>query len=313
MIWQQQQQQQVLPAATIVATAQRFVTPEIGQFHRPLQVITRTFCAMEWQEEHENKSARIQSPSLPPPSDHFSSASASASPSLHLLRSNADLFHDEIADNANIHTDAPFGTLVDEMFHDRRNDDTDQNDGINSSSMKERLTPLCIGQYATIRRVFSSRNNAAIMLTCGGPILAKHASFDPHYPRAQQWIRSHAVGPAVLSPVLLTGLIGSLVESIFPHSTVPVSMTWNQVHPLIVGVPVYATITVMNIVRTSTSSESVPTTTPTTMTTPQPPISNTIHPLGSQVELASSITQVRDRKVMAQGSYTIWIPNYLSM
>ena len=91
-----------------------------------------------------------------------------------------------------------------------------------------------LGKTASIRRVFEANSNAIGLLTCGGEQLARHASFDPDYDRAQGWIRRHAVGPAVLSPVLISGLVGALVEAAFPQS-VPVSSSSHQIRPLIVS------------------------------------------------------------------------------
>lgn len=96
------------------------------------------------------------------------------------------------------------------------------------------LGPSLTGKTASIRRVFEAGSNAAGLLTCGGEQLARHASFDPNYARAQGWIRHHAVGPAVLSPVLIGGLVGALVEAVFPNS-VPVSCSISHLKPLIVS------------------------------------------------------------------------------
>jgi len=93
-----------------------------------------------------------------------------------------------------------------------------------------------LNKHASIRRTFGPRSNAQAMLTCGGRALAKHASFDPSYDRAREWIRRHPVGPAVLSgPVLVGGLIGTLVEASVPQA-VYVGSTLRQLQPLIVGV-----------------------------------------------------------------------------
>jgi hypothetical protein len=96
------------------------------------------------------------------------------------------------------------------------------------------LGPSLMGKTASIRRVFGAGSNAAGLLTCGGEQLARHASFDPDYTRAQGWIRHHAVGPAVLSPVLISGLVGALVEAVFSNS-VPVSCSVSHLKPLIVS------------------------------------------------------------------------------
>ena len=92
-----------------------------------------------------------------------------------------------------------------------------------------------LGKTASIRRTFDARSNALGLLTCGGEALAKHASFDPEYERARGWIQHHAVGPAVLSPVLISGLVGALVEAAFPQS-IGMASSMRQIRPLIVGV-----------------------------------------------------------------------------
>ena len=95
-----------------------------------------------------------------------------------------------------------------------------------------------LNKGASIKRTFSPQCNAQAMLTCGGSVLAKHASFDPHYGRAKNYIRNHAVGPAVLSPVLVNGLVGALVEATLPQSFL-ISVEMKQHRPLVVGVSVF--------------------------------------------------------------------------
>ena len=95
--------------------------------------------------------------------------------------------------------------------------------------------PDLVGKKAWIHRSFGARSNTDAMLTCGGEDLAKHASFDPSYDRARSWIRHHAVGPAVLSPILIHGLVGALVEASVPQS-IPMSSNITHACPLIVGV-----------------------------------------------------------------------------
>ena len=95
--------------------------------------------------------------------------------------------------------------------------------------------PSLVGKKAQVRRIFGPRANSIGLLTAGGEALAKHASFDPQYYRARDWIRTHAVGPAVLSPVLISGLVGALVEAACPQS-IPISCSMQQIRPLIVGV-----------------------------------------------------------------------------
>jgi hypothetical protein len=115
--------------------------------------------------------------------------------------------------------------------------DDNENDGPWGDLFSAPIGMELVGKTASIRRTFGSRSNAQGFLVCGGEALAKHASFDLDYGRAQGWIRHHAVGPAVLSPVLIAGLVGALVEAALPQS-VPISSSMKQIRPLIVGVSV---------------------------------------------------------------------------
>ena len=65
--------------------------------------------------------------------------------------------------------------------------------------------------------------------------MAAHASFDPQYDRARAYIQNHAVGPAVLSPILISGLVGALVEAALPQSFL-MGSSMKQIRTLIVGV-----------------------------------------------------------------------------
>lgn len=151
-----------------------------------------------------------------------------------------------------------------------------------------------IGQSGTVRRTFGPRSNADAMLTCGGEALAAHASFDPDYRRAQGWIRHHAVGPAVLSPVLISGLVGALVEAAFPQS-VPDSQSMKVLRPLIVGVEVQAKIVVADVVPSAGEERGGE------------------RRQGYTVHLKTAVTRVRDDLVLAEGGHSIWIPDYLRM
>jgi hypothetical protein len=117
---------------------------------------------------------------------------------------------------------------------------------------KQELGPNLVGQIGCIQRTFCPRSNAQAMLVTGGEALAAHASFDPDYKRAQGWIRHHAVGPATLSPILIGGLIGALVEAAFPQAVV-VRRAMEHVRPLIVGTDVQAQIEVIRVVNTMTT------------------------------------------------------------
>jgi hypothetical protein len=112
---------------------------------------------------------------------------------------------------------------------------TDEGDGPGGDLFLAEVGPELMGKSAWIRRTFDPRSNSLSLLTCGGEALAKHASFDPEYNRARDWIRHHPVGPAVLSPILINGLVGALVEASVPQA-IPVSSSMNQIRPLIVGV-----------------------------------------------------------------------------
>ena len=155
-----------------------------------------------------------------------------------------------------------------------------------------------LGAKASIRRAFTATSNSAGLLTCGGEPLARHASFDPNYSRAQGWIRHHAVGPAVLSPVLISGLVGALVEAALSHS-VPVSHTMKHKRPLIVGVEVCAKLEVTSVKEKAKEIASA--------TNP----SSSRKDDGYEVQLETKVVRVRDDEVIACGTHTVWIPDYL--
>lgn len=92
-----------------------------------------------------------------------------------------------------------------------------------------------VGKSASVLRTFTPKSNAQAFLICGGPLLAAHASFDPMYDRARTYIANRPVGNAVLSPVLISGLVGALVEASFPESFM-MDDNMQQFTPLIVGV-----------------------------------------------------------------------------
>jgi acyl dehydratase len=163
----------------------------------------------------------------------------------------------------------------------------------------QRSPSQLVGAKASIRRAFTATSNAAGLLTCGGEPLARHASFDPNYIRAQGWIRHHAVGPAVLSPVLISGLVGALVEAAFPHS-VPVGHSIQHKRPLIVGVEVCAKLEVTSVEEKAKEVAS-----------PNPDLSPSHKDDGYQVQLETKVVRVRDDEIIACGTHTVWIPDYL--
>jgi acyl dehydratase len=174
------------------------------------------------------------------------------------------------------------------------------------------IRPDLIGKIAKIRRTFGPRSNAQAMLTCGGEALAAHASFDPDYVRAQGWIRHHAVGPAVLSPVLVTGVVGALVEATFPHA-VPVSQSMKQHRPLIVGVAVHAKIEVVQVVSSNNEHEDGAGKGQANLSPERGEEDRYDRRYGHQVDLKTTVARVRDDVVIAEGEHSIWIPDYLHM
>ena len=97
------------------------------------------------------------------------------------------------------------------------------------------FTKSIVGKSVSMSRTFSPQSNAQTFLICGGPLLAAHASFDPIYDRARTYIANRPVGNMVLSPVLISGLVGALVEASFPESFL-IDERMQQFIPLIVGV-----------------------------------------------------------------------------
>ena len=174
-----------------------------------------------------------------------------------------------------------------------------------------------LGREARIRRTFGAQAADDAMLLCGGPALAAHASFDPHYARAQDWIHTHAVGPAVLSPILASGLLQTLAQAALPHA-VPLSHSFQQVRPLIVGVPVDATIRVTRVERASRQhpqhheddGSGYGNDTNSTLSTSSSQIQQqqqTLSQHGYQVELQAVVARARDHAVLSQGHIALWL------
>ena len=166
------------------------------------------------------------------------------------------------------------------------------------------IGPNLIGASGSIQRTFGPRSNAESFLATGGPELAAHASFDPDYGRAQDWIRHHAVGPAVLSPILIPGLTGALTEAAFPHGVIT-AQSMQHKRPLIVGVAVAATIEVVSVKearRLSSLDEDDGS-------------SRSDHKRkhGYDVVLRTVVVRVRDNCIIAEGAHELWIPDYLRM
>jgi len=212
-----------------------------------------------------------------------------------------------------LHDNEPQGDL----FEDQHNNNISNN----STGRRRQPSSDWLGRKGRIKRTFGAQANADAMLLCGGAALAAHASFDPQYARAQDWIHNHAVGPAVLSPVLTSGLIHTLTEAAFPNS-VPISQEMKQVRPLIVGVSVYATIQVTavtdrlrgGIATTTTSTSSV--TTSITEGDDDGPDGGDHNNMnvyttqkGYQIDLQAVVSRVRDEAVISEGRVSIWLPD----
>ena len=117
-----------------------------------------------------------------------------------------------------------------------------------ANSGNSHTTDVLLHKTASVLRTFESSANAQAMLISGGSQLASNASFDPQYSRAKNYIRNHAVGPAVLSPILINGLIGALVESQFPQGFMKKCTLEQKLH-LIVGCEVEASLMVVDVKR----------------------------------------------------------------
>jgi acyl dehydratase len=173
-----------------------------------------------------------------------------------------------------------------------------------------------VGKTGSIRRSFGPQSNAEAMITCGGEALAAQASFDPNYLRAKDWIRSHPVGPAVLSPVLISGFVGALVEAAFPKA-IAIGSQMQFLRPLIVGVEVRAKIEVVAVANTGASSMQSD-----NQQHQQDTENENDHRQlndvrkrknGYQVDLRTNVLRINDGVIIAEGNHSIWIPDYLHM
>lgn len=186
-------------------------------------------------------------------------------------------------------SDRPTGSLFDTSPHNNN---------------KPAVGPTLVGATGMIQRTFGPRSNAEGLLATGGAALAAHASFDPDYDRARDWIRHHAVGPAVLSPILIAGLTGALTEAAFPQAVIT-AQAMRHHRPLIVGVPVAATIQVVSVRearRLSSMDEN----------DGLQPLAHE-KKLGYNVVLRTAVTRVRDDCIIAEGSHELWVPDYCHM
>jgi len=161
-------------------------------------------------------------------------------------------------------------------------DDTSSGGGAPASLLRKK---------ASIRRTFTANSNAQAMLICGGESLAAHASFDPNYSQARKYIRNHAVGPAIISPLLTTGLMHALVEATFPQS-IFVKNEVRQLQPLIVGVEVEASMEVESVMKGGDAQ------------------SHLGKCRGYELEVKTSAKRLLDGVIISEGAQTIWLPDY---
>ena len=146
------------------------------------------------------------------------------------------------------------------------------------------------------------------MLVSGGEALSRNASWDPQYSHARNYIRNHAVGPAVLSPILIQGLVGALVEATLPQSFF-VENRLRQIRPLIVGVEVEATIEVVSVASSGRNAngagkgdvENAPDATQ---------ILRSMY--GYELEIETRVERISDGALIAEGQQIVWVPNYAS-
>jgi hypothetical protein len=159
------------------------------------------------------------------------------------------------------------------------------------------------------------------MLVCGGKDLAAHASFDPVYKRAKKFIHNRPVGPAVLSPILISGLVGALIESTLPQSFF-VNGSMNQLRPLIVGVEVEASIQVVDVTHCgvdgvvaddmSTDDSDNDSGNDNDSGSGNADAMDNVNERysGYELLLETQVKRVNDGAIVSNGTQRIWLPDY---
>mmetsp|Transcript_39242 Transcript_39242/g.94889 ORF Transcript_39242/g.94889 Transcript_39242/m.94889 type:complete len:257 (+) Transcript_39242:280-1050(+) len=224
-------------------------------------------------------------------------ASASLpSQSIRTFSTNPKMVENDTADSSFLSSSSHSSNISDSnpIFHTSR---LRQPEGelFDESSRMQTKTQDLVGCSGHIRRVFGPQSNASVYLTCGGPELASHASFDPNYDQAKQWIRARPIGSSTISPVLIQGLVGTLVDAAFPQ-TVSMESSLRHARPLIVGTEVQATVTVLDV---------KPQHQPASLN-----YQNFNEEAGYEIDLKTSIRRVQDDALIAEGSHKVWIPNF---
>jgi hypothetical protein len=168
--------------------------------------------------------------------------------------------------------------------------------------------PNLLHKRASTRRTFAPNSNAQAMLVSGGEILARNASWDPQYSHARNYIRNHAVGPAVLSPILIQGLVGALVEATLPQSFF-VENRLRQIRPLIVGVEVEATIEVVSVASSGRNANGAG----KGDVASAPDATQILRAMyGYELEIETRVERISDGALIAEGQQIVWVPNYAS-
>ena len=157
-----------------------------------------------------------------------------------------------------------------------------------------------VGKYAEIIRVIGPQSSAQALLATGGPNLARFSSFDPGFDRAKNWISSHAVGPAVGSPIVASGLFCGLVEASFPKSVL-IANEMKQVRPILVGIEMKARIVVNSVEPTNEFFHL------------DYGLGDSSNNAGYEVSLTTELSTVRDKKKIVEGTYRVYLPDYMKM
>ena len=106
--------------------------------------------------------------------------------------------------------------------------------------------------------------------------------------------------PAVLSPILIQGLVGTLIESSLPQSFF-VENRLKQLRPLIVGVEVEAQFEVISSVSSATDMKGN-----------MDGFNNITRSSGKELVLGTSVRRVSDGALIAEGEQVVWLPDYVT-
>lgn len=167
--------------------------------------------------------------------------------------------------------------------------------------------PKILHKKSFARRTFSPNSNAQALLVSGGEGLAANASFDPEYSRVKNYIRNRPVGPAVLSPILIQGLIGALVEATLPQSFF-VENRLKQIRPLIVGVEVEASIEIVSVLPSTGRGDVFEYDDDGVAAASRE--EKTTGDNGYKVNINAAVHRVSDGQLVAEGEQIVWLPDF---